>query len=182
MSDPDPRFATSSRPVNRRTAGRRDPLVPPPSNPAMQGRLAAVRARTQLGRALLEQVRTGAAIQQAPLKALTIVASIVMTAGAAALFFALLESSILLGALGCVGLLAGGLMAWRGQRNDNALQAQRAAPLFDNASLTSLDRVLEEVAPELPQDTAAQLVDFKQLIVRLARQGAVAADEHFTVG
>jgi len=181
---PDRNYVTASAPVNRRTAGAQAPAAQP-VNPVVQERLAATRARTRLGPALVEQVRTGPAkAQHTPLRAITVVGAVVAAASGVALFLAWLQASVPMGAAGAAGLLAGLVMAQRGMRaHPGAVgQAAPAMPLFDEACLQALDRALTQLAPEVPEGVATQLTTLKQVIVRIARQGgAVTADENFTV-
>jgi hypothetical protein len=53
--------------------------------------------------------------------------------------------------------------------------------LIDASSLETLDRALERMAPEVPEQTATQLVALKQLIVRIAAHGSASMDETFTL-
>jgi hypothetical protein len=181
MTQPDPKYVASSRPVNRRTAGRQ-PLPPQPVNPVVQERLAAAKARSRLGPPLAEQVRlAGAAAARVPLHPLAAVGGIVATASTVGLFVAWLQASALFAAAGGAGLLAGLALGWRSRRPPPAVAFPPSAPLFDDACLQALDRALELLAPEVPDAIAAQLTGLKQLIVRIARQGSAAVDENFTM-
>jgi hypothetical protein len=144
-------------------------------------RIAAAQVRARLGRPVAEQVRARSASPAARLRPMTIVGVLVATASAVAILLSAIQGTALLGAAGGIGCIAGGLLAWRRQRRSVAPVPPEAGPLFDDVSLQALDRVEHEVALEVPEHIAAQLAGFNQLIVRLARHGAVAVDAEFTI-
>lgn len=180
MTQPDPKYVASDRPVNRRTAGRQ-PLPPQPVSPVVQERLAAAKARSRLGPPLAEQVRlAGAAAARVPLDPVAVIGGFVAAASTVGLFVAWLQASPLFAAAGGAGLLAGLVLAWHSRRPPPAASTP-SAPFFDDACLQALDRALELLAPEVPDAIAARLTALKQLIVRIARQGSAMVDENFTM-
>jgi hypothetical protein len=184
VNRPDPKYVASTRPVNQRTVGRREPLPPEPVNPLVQKRLAAAHARNRLGPALAEQVRArAAASSRGPLPKMAVAGGVTAAASGVALLLGLLTASPLLGVAGAGGALVGLFVARRGLRaSAAAIETPALPPLFDEACLQALDRAIDLLAPEVPDAVAAQLVEFKQLIVRLAHHpGAAMVDENFTM-
>jgi hypothetical protein len=183
MTEPDPRpdarYATSSRPVNSRTASRQL-LQASPVNPVVLERLEAAKARTRLGPALAEQIRSQAQpLTHTRVSPLAVAGGMLATACAVAVFVAWLQNSLWLAIAGVLGLLCGLAVAWRGMQSPAAAPVPVAA-LFDASYLETLDEALAKVALEVPDSVAADLTALKQLIVRIARHGA-ATDENFTL-
>lgn len=181
---PERNYVAGSRPVNRRTASR-EALAETPVHPVVRERLALARARNRLGPALLEQIRgTTQAARQTPLPATAVAGGVVAAVGVVALFLAWLQTSWGLVLAGGAVLLTGLALVVRGLRV-RALQPEPvvdAPPIFDDDCLQALDQALAQLAPEVPDAIAAQLTLLKQVIVRIARQGAgVGVDENFTM-
>lgn len=184
MTQPDPKYVASDRPVNRRTAARQL-LRPEPVNPVVQQRLAAANARNRLGSSLAEQIHLAKSPRlRARLHPASAVGALGAAAGAMAVFLAWLQSSVFLGAGGVAALVAGVALIGFGQRAAaSALPVETSdATLFDDACLAALDRALDLLAPEVPDEEVGQLKEIKQLIVRIARQaGSAGVDENFTM-
>jgi len=179
MTGRDPKYVSSDQPVNRRTAARAVP--PPPVNPVVQERMQATLARTRLGPALVEQLRAGAARARPPTDTVAILGAVVTSGATVALFLGWLQDSVRLVFGGLAGLVvAATLLAWRRRRGATVPDLQPAVPLFDQEQLRALDRVLEQIAPEIPEAVALRLTALKNLLVRLERHAATTAvDENF---
>lgn len=181
MTGRDPKYVSSDQPVNRRTAARA--AQPPPVNPVVQERMQATLARTRLGPALVEQLRAGAVARaRSPTDPVAILGAVVASGATVALFLGWLQDSVRLVFGGLAGLVvAATLLAWRRRRNATVPDLQPAVPLFDQEQLRALDRVLEQIAPEIPEAVALRLTALKNLLVRLEHQAAVTTvDENFT--
>lgn len=85
--------------------------------------------------------------------------------------FAVLSTSVVAGITLGFGACASGLLAWWLQRRARPV-AQTALPLtalpIDSQTLLNLDRVVETVAPELPDAALLGLLSLKNTVVRVA--------------
>lgn len=179
-------YVTASRPVNRRTHSATAPAAPAPLAPSVQERLSATQARCRFGAPLAQQLGGVEATlaQSNALSGWTVAGVVVLAVSAVALLLAGIQRSGLgaaAGALGgCIGLA---LLVWRRRvrhpaSNDHAVPA---LALFDTASLQAFDRLLHQMAPELPDALVLELSSIKQQLVRLARLAAsVGVNEYFT--
>lgn len=178
-------YVTASRPVNRRTHSAPAP-APAPLAPSVQERLSATQARRRFGAPLAQQLGGVEAALTPPqaLSGWTVAGGVLSAVSAVALLLAGIQRSALgaaAGALvGCVGLA---LLVW--QRRARQLTSNEhvtpALVLFDTASLQAFDRLLHQLAPELPDALVLELSTIKQQLVRLARLAAsVGVNEHFT--
>ncbi|MBG9388789.1 hypothetical protein [Caenimonas aquaedulcis] len=179
MGDRESKYVTSSRPVNLRTAMRDAAPPDPPVNTVLRDRIAAAQARARLGSPLAEQVRSRAP-DATRLQPTAIAAALFATACGAAALFALIQGLPLAGMAAGAGVIAGCFLVWHAQRRPPRAPAGEAPPLFDHASLQALDRMLAEVAVEIPEHIALQLAEFNRMVVRLSGQAAVA-DGEFTL-
>jgi hypothetical protein len=183
MTQQDPKFVASSRPINQRTAVRQL-IRQKPLKPIVRERLEGTKARSRFGLPLAEQIDSLAAkSKRIPLSALTILGSIVSAVSVVCLLLAWIQLSWLFTTTGLLGLLAGlGLVIREHRLRIPANLAVSSEPFFDNSSLQKFDSMMEKIALEVPENIALQLGEVKQLIVRISRQAsAVAADENFTM-
>ncbi len=183
MPQHDPRFITSSRPVNQRTATRQA-RGEQPLKPTVRARLESTKARSRFGLPLAEQLGSAAPLpNRVAMSAWAVLGSMVCAVSVIGLFLAWLQLSWLFAGAGLLGLAAGTGLVVRDRlaRAPTGL-AMPIQPLLDAASLQNFDRLLDKIAAEVPEIVAAQLGDTKQLIVRICRQASrLSADENFTV-
>jgi hypothetical protein len=178
---PDPKYVASTRPINSRTAGKQS-LRAPVANPIAQERLAAIKIRNRFGAPLSEQLRLPRPTRQA-MSPWLVVGSVLVAVSAIGLILAWSQSSLSFAGR-AVGLIAGLGMIMIGRRAsvDRAPMVPAMQPLFDEETLHAFDRVVEQLAPEAPEVIAAQLLELKQQILRIARLAATSSvDEHFTM-
>lgn len=184
MTQLDPKYVSSPHAVNRRTA-MKQALQPQPVNPLVRERLEAAKARSKFGAPIAEQLRLGgAASRRIPPSPSMVLGGVLATASAIGLLLAWIQLAWTLALGGVLGFAAAGVLILRGRRASSALLAEVAptAALFDEASLRAFDRVLDELATEVPEAVAVQLTAVKQLIVRVAKQaGTAGIDENFTM-
>jgi hypothetical protein len=155
------------------------PADPPPENSAAQDRLKAVAARVRLGRPLAELAQAGAGSAGGRMRPLMIVGSMLGTIGGVGLGLAWLESSMVwLGGGGALSLAATAML-WRARARPEPSQAA-AVPLLDDAALRRLDDALATIVAELDDATAADLMEVKAVIARLAAYRPTV-NEHFTM-
>lgn len=178
MNERDPKHLVGSRPVNRRTAPRQ--AVAPKVAAVAVERVRAAQARNRLGAPLAEQLRVPAAGAQQPLRATAVAGGIAAACGVLGLFLAWLHGSPLAGVAGAGGIAGGLLLARTGRRRAAGVPELPATPLFDPASVEAFDRAVQQLAADLPPAVVQPLTQFKQLVLRMARQpGAGNVDEHF---
>jgi hypothetical protein len=187
MPQPDPKYVSAQRPVNRRTAPRQL-LQADAVNPLVQQRLAAKWAKRRWGAPLAEQLRAlGQTHARQELSPWFIAGLLVSAAAAVTLLLAAIGQSAPL-ALASAAVLAGGLglISFIGLKRRREAAASPAgpalAPLFDEACLLAFDRALDALAPEATEAVAARLTSIKQQLARIAGlsiNGPV--DEHFTL-
>ncbi len=187
MPPSDPKYVSSSRPVNRRTAKPDDRTER--INPVVQERLAAKWASQQLkgrfGAPLVEQLHLLARPAQTPaMIPLFITGGVVSAVSAVSLLLAAIQHSLLLAGAGTLALVGGaGLMFF--SRRSRALhepESPVATALFDDTSLLAFDRALESMAAEAPDAVVTALTAIKQQLARIAQQAANApVGEHFTM-
>ena len=183
MTPQDPKFVTSSRPVNQRTAARQL-IREQPLKPIVRARLEGAKARSRFGVPLAEQIGSSASTsKRVALSALTILGSIISAVSIICLLLAWIQLSWLFATARLLGLLAGlGLVVREHHSGVSANLAVSVEPFFDSSSLQNFDRMLDKLAAEVPENIALQLGEVKQVIVRISRHAsAVAADENFTM-
>lgn len=182
MPQPESKYISSSQRVNRRTA-LKQALPQQALNPAVQERLIAAKLRGRMGSPLAEQLRgSGAARRAAALPTGAVLGGIVGAASGVGLFLSLLQSSLPLAGLGIGGIVVGGAMIWRSHRANAPASSMQQADLIDEEAVQALDRMLERVVSEVPDDVVIRLTGIKQLIVRIAQQARTAAvTECFTI-
>lgn len=180
MTQRDPKYVSSTRPINRRTATKQS-LQQQPVNPMVRDRVAAIKARSRFGAPLAEQLHGSvSAKKRKSLSSWLILGSISSTASTVALFLAWLQTSWPLAVAAVFGLPAGLAMILYGHRADG--EAPHVEVLFDESSLQAFDRVLDELATEVPEELAVQLTEIKQQLMRIARLAATSSiDENFTM-
>ena len=179
MSDREPKYLVGSRPVNRRTAAR--PAAPAPVAPAANLRARMAQVRSRLGSPLAEQLQARPATGRGAPSAATVAGGMLAACGGLGMFFAWLHGAPLAGVAGAAGLL-GGLVLARPRRPSSPMPDTPATPLFDPESVAALDRLLGQLAGDLPTEVVAPLARIKQVIVRMGRHPAAGAvDEHFLV-
>ena len=177
-----PKYVSASGPVNRRTAPRPEPRIAP----QVVTRLQQSKLRNRMGGSLADQLRARASdANVVPLDRATVGAGVATTASAVTLMLAWLQASGAVATLGLAALAAsGGWLGWRLHRRSRQASAGEAPPqpLFDPASVATLDQALQALAGQIPEATAARLAAIKQLIVRIGTQPAAATvNEHFTM-
>ena len=184
MTQLDPKYVSSPQAVNRRTAMKRA-LQTQPVNPLMRERLEAAKARGKFGTPMTEQLRLdGAATRRIPPSPMMVLGGVLVAVSAVGLLLAWIQLAWPLALGGVLGVAVGGTLVLRGRRATTASAADvtPAISLFDEASLGAFDRLLDELAPEVPDAVAAQLTAIKQVIVRVAKQaGTSGIDENFTM-
>jgi len=184
MAELDPKYVASTRPINRRTA-QKQPKQSMPTNLLVQDRIASLKARRRFGAPLAEQLRVlGPATKRKPLSAIIVVGGILSTVSTVGLLLAWIQTSTALAVAGIVGLLASVAMIVHGRRtNGNADGiAVPIAALFDDDCLEAFDRVLEQLAPEVPDAVAAELSAIKDQFIRIARLATTSGvDENYTM-
>ncbi len=191
---PGPRHVSADAPANRRTARVRSPDEVPlslSSDSVTTVRRRQAAARALLGASLAERiaaaqpVRSGAAVVS-PIGAEQVALALLTAAAGTGAVLGALQSSLALGAAGGAGLLTaavwGAAGRFRRRRSAGATPAITATPpAFDAATLHRLDELLVAVAPQLPPEICAQLVDLKDRFTRLAEVlGRGDTGEHFT--
>ncbi len=186
MTQPDPKYVSASRPVNRRTA-KPEPKAEPVSQ-VVQERLASKwmhqRNKSRFGLPLTEQLQRAARPARASaMSPLFITGGMVSTVAAVGLLLAAIQHSVLLAGAGTLALGAGGALMWVARRS-NALSEQLVTEtaLFDAASLLAFDRALDSMAADAPDAVVTELTGLKHQLARIAQLAAHApVDEHFTM-
>jgi len=184
MKEIDPKYVTSTRPVNLRTAHKMGfKVFTVPS--VVRARLAATKARNRFGRSMQDQLRLPASTAGSPpLPSLTILGVFVGAASAMALLLGWIQQSIPFATLGVLGLLGGLLLAMRGTRSAEKKTSTKPLvdALFSGTDLQNFDLVLEQLASDIPDELAMRLLEIKQEIIGIARKAdSTGVDEHFTV-
>ena len=184
MTQLDPKFVVSSRPINRRTAGKQ-PKQSQPISPLVQDRLATIKARNRFGPSLTEQLSfSDVTAKRKPLGIWSVLVSVLTTVSFVSLLLAWIQSSKPFAVAGLLGLASGlAIIFYRRSANGDSLQmVAPAAVFFDDNCLQAFDRVLDQLAPEVPDEVAIQLSEIKQQIIRIARLAPTAVvDENFTM-
>jgi hypothetical protein len=180
MAPLDPKYVASTRSINRRTATKQA-LRAQPVNPVVQERLAAIKARNRFGAPLVEQLRqTGPAKSRIVVSPWSVLGSILAAASTIALLLAWIQHSLPLGIAGVLGLPVGIVLALYGLRASS--DPVQAVTLFDESSLQAFDRMLDQLAPEVPGEVATRLTEIKQQLTRIARLANTSTvDENFTM-
>jgi len=162
------RLVFAEKPLNRRTA--RVPAASS-SNPVLQQRALKVQSRSRLGLGFAASLEDLApATQGRGRLPATVVTALVTSVVLAPL--AVLSSGVLLPAALGTGSLAAAATAWwlrsRGSKASTVGVAPVAVPI-DTEALLRLDRMMEAVAPELPEDIFQQLLSLKGALVGAAQ-------------
>jgi hypothetical protein len=188
MAEREPKFIVGgAKPVNlRRSAAEQAAARPPAVAPVARERVLAVHARNRLGAPLAEQLRSplAAARSRQPVGKVAVVGGMTTAAGAMGLLLAWLQASML-GAAGAAVVAGVGLVVVLRAPKPPALAgivSLDAEPpvLVNPASVEAFDRALAALNNEVSPPVLQALVDFKALVVRLARHPAAGAvDEHF---
>ena len=180
MTEIDPKYVTSTRPVNRRTAAKQS-MQAQAVNPIVRERLALAQARNQFGAPLAEQLRpSDFAAHRKSLSSLSILGAVCSAASAGTLLLAGIQLSLPLAIVGGVALSPSLLMIFYGRRK--AVARFQAPAIFDEASVQAFDTMMHEIASEVPQEIADQLSAIKQQLIRLARLSeTLLVDENFTM-
>ena len=187
---PDPRYASASGPINRRTAARQKPLAPPAVHAAVQQRLINTHARQLLGAPLHRQLgqlplRSGPRRPASRRHAVLGLAPMAALVGVWLAWPPSTSAALAAGGLLIAGGLAAAGWAWYAghrARRTQAASAAPASPVFDLQALMHLDTVLEELAPLAPAATLAQLGELKATLVRVAPLLVTTpVSEHFTL-
>ena len=189
MTQPDPKYVSASRPVNRRTA--KPEAKAEPVSQVVQERLASKwmhqRNKSRFGLPLTEQLQRAARPARASaMSPLFITGGMVSTVAAVGLLLAAIQHSVLLAGAGTLALAVGAALMWVARRS-NVLSGQPATEiaLFDEASLLAFDRALDSMAadaPDAPDAVVTELTGLKHQLARIAQLAAQApVDEHFTM-
>ena len=184
MPQSNPKYASSSRPVNRRTATPQQ-LMDEPVNPVIHERLAARWAKSRLGNPLSEQLRaSGHKHVHQKMSSWLIAGAVVAAASGVVLLLAAIQQSWLL-AMASIPTLAVGsclILFIRHSSRESGLADATTAAFFDEASIRAFDKVLAALAPEVTDAVATQLMAIKQQLARIALLAVNSpADEHFTI-
>ena len=183
---PDPKYASAARPVNRRTAPR-EAREPQPAPARVQQQVQSNRARQLLGAPLARQIgqqsaRRGGTSMGAhhPVLALAPLAAL---AGGWMAWQHTDAAALAAGGALLIGGAAALVWALRARRRAQpTADAAPAGPVFDPQALARLDQAMELLAPDLPADTLVRLAGIKSTLVRMAPLLATGqATEHFTV-
>lgn len=183
MSQLDPKYVASTRPINRRTAARQLRQAGPVS-PVVQERLAALKMRSRFGAPLAEQLRiANDSAKPSPLSTLLVLGGVVFAISVVGLFLAWIQSSWLWGMAGLAGGAVSVAMIVLGRRTASVpMQSHVTVPLFDDSALSAFDSVLEKLAPDVPEEIAVELSELKQQIKRIAQLASKSfVDEVFTM-
>jgi hypothetical protein len=185
MKSNDPKFITSSIPVNSRTtrAQKKEQKL----TPQLQKRRLQTQHQHRFGLSLVDQIHHKKHkvhnLRTSKLAAYSFAFAI---AGVCLVLGAIRSSGILI-ALGSCGLVAASIMLIRQTRNANNTQhtshltSTHTAALFDIESLEKFDQALHLMSVEVSEEIAVQLLDFKQQILRLNQMYTSASiSEHFT--
>ena len=187
MTQPDPKYVSASKPVNRRTA---QPAASEERlSPVVQERLAAKwagqQARNRFGLPLAEQLLVAPKPAQTPaMSPLLITGGVVCAASAVGLLLAAIANSWLFAGGGAAGLAAGVSLVFFSRRSEalSALAVPSAPAFFDAASLLAFDRAADSMAADAPDRVVTALTALKRQLARIAQQAASApVDEHFTM-
>lgn len=186
MTQPDPKYVSSSRPMNRRTA--KPELKAERVSQVVQERLATKwthqRNKSRFGLPLTEQLQRAARPAQASaMSPLFITGGIVSTVAAVGLLLAAIQHSLLLAGAGTLAMGAGAALMFVTRRSNTLCeQAALETALFDEASLLAFDRALDSMAADAPDAVVTELTGLKQQLARIAQLAAHApVDEHFTM-
>ena len=185
--DTDRKYVSASAPVNRRTARVADSETPP--GPLASARQKKAAARALLGPPLADRLQAAQpaspdATRGSPLGAGRIVQALLATASGCGVVLGALQSSLALGAAGAAGLI--GAATWAvadtlRRRRATTVRKAAALPAFDGDMLRRLDDLCDAIAPDLPREVCAQLVDLKDRFARIAGLlERTDVDEQFT--
>ncbi len=170
MPPSDTKYVTANRPANQRTTPPSDATTQA-IHPIVKGRMAALKAKHQFGIPLADQIRRSRGKSKPEtVSTAMIFSTVLIITSCSALVMAIGKSTIITG-ISVSGLLIGLGSLYR------AIQTKRIAhnlslhkqPIFDEASLTAFDQVLEQIGQELEEDTVAQLKCIKSQILRIAK-------------
>lgn len=179
MTQPEPKYVSASKPVNRRTATvqSQPERVNPLLQERMQAKWASQQSRTRFGLPLAEQLELREQALVAPaVSPLFIAGGVLAAVSAVVLLLAAIEHSLWWAGSGVLGLAAGAVVMVSARRSHaSAARAEPAAsPLFEGDSLLAFDRALASLAADVPEPVMAALMNLKQQIVRI---NALAAGE-----
>lgn len=185
MKSNDPKFITSSVPVNSRTtrAQKKEQKL----TPQLQKRRLQTQQQHRFGASLVNQIHHRKH-QSHTLRTSKLAAySFAFAIAGVSLVLGAIRSSGLLIALGSCGLVAASIMLVRQMRNANMTQqthkltSNTTAVLFDIESLEKFDQALHLMSAEVSEEIAVQLLDFKQQILRLNQiYTSTSISEQFT--
>ena len=158
---PEDRYASASGPVNRRRA----PRAPAPAdNPLLKQRLQALQTRQLLGTPLSQQLLAARPVSTAGTYALLGMAPVFAATG----IWMLVQAAWLPGAGTLLAGLGAGWWGLRQYRQKSPLAPALLLPVFDAEVLERLDRVMEELAPQLSAPNLQALLAIKATLLRLA--------------
>jgi hypothetical protein len=184
MTQPDSKYVTSNRPVNRRTSAKPISLKENIS-PLVQERLAAMKAKSRFGVPLTEQLqRSMQTGTQVPLSRKMVAAGIVTALSLTALLLAAIQASGTMAIAGGVGLCCGlGLILHARRQVGHAVaDTMGLSPIFEEQSLQSFDNALHQLSLEVSEEIAARLRELKQQIFRIAKIAVTqSVDENFAL-
>lgn len=183
MTQLDPKYVASNRPINSRTEAKHTSLFPV-VNPIMQERLTAMKARNRFGVRLTEQLRkSGSAGNLKGLSAQMVAAGIVTTVSMIALLLAAIQVSGAMTIAGALGLSAGLSLLLHAHRKSARALSEKiiALPLFDEENLENFDNALSQFSTAASEEVVVQLRELKQQIFRIAKLTEnQSIDENFT--
>lgn len=171
MSSSDPKYVTGNRPVNQRTTPLPD-VTTQAIHPVVKERMAAMKAKHQFGAPLADQLhRSRGKSKPATISATMIFSTVLIIISSLALVMAMIEKSTIISGISISGLLFGLFFLHRSVRaKRRTLEVEiQNPPLFDEASLTAFDQVLERTGQELEEDLVVQLKCIKSQILRIAK-------------
>jgi hypothetical protein len=185
MKQPDPKYVSADRPVNRRTTPKvaaPPPPLPPVVATRLATRVATLQAQNRFGVPLAEQLRARPKSRAHP--RLLVAGGAVTASSAIGLFLATLKSLPLAASGAGLGMVLGfGLLYLaRKPRATETGDADVMPALFSEVHLQAFDRALAQVAPEIPEAVAARLAELKGQLLRIAQLAdGVGSNEHFTL-
>lgn len=181
MLNNEQKYVTAKRPVNLRAALKESQRQQPISA-AVRGRLAVAKMRSAFGLSLAQQLNANAKVSRTKLSAMAISGGIIVAVAAVAVLLAWIQKFLPFALAGLAGVLLGlGIIARQHYSSKSSEITGTQAWLLDAQAVQIFDRMLDEVAHQVPQAVAVQLGEIKDLVARVARRaGAMGTDEHFT--
>jgi hypothetical protein len=184
MKSNDPKYITSSAPINSRTTP--SPKKEPQLSPELHKRRLQTQLKHRIGMPLTEQAHRSKHPSINRKKNSLILTSICFALAIVSLILGTILSSMFLIASGVVCMVLALTFFYhqtkKGKQEQNVLNfSNEAVPLFDLASLEKFDNALNLVALEVSEDIVVQLIDIKQQIVKLHQlYSKESLNEHFT--